>query len=331
MKSVKNKQDNAVAVVIGALLAFVIVSSLMASFVLWYIPANGTSNDVKFDTQVETSLLNLQNKLVNKSVYPGLPVVQNFDVGIPGTPPFSSNSNTFLSFLNSSGFHAQIRYNFTISFVYNKIQGNIVFNQTFNSQGQLYVDTSTPFVPSDLLYFQNDAVVLNQQGSNYSQVLNGIPFYTSLNSSHNLSLQASQYSINGISASFGGYGSTLLTLEFSNLTQNDFTVGDNTTVSYHNVFIPVTITKIRLDSFYYNVSGVSASAWNNTLASEYDQNSIVIGTSSTGYTWNFGNPYYPFSVFYHNDFISIYLNSKIAAVYPNSIGLNQYNLQLLNL
>jgi len=331
MKSVYNQQDNAVAVVIGALLAFVIVSSLMASFVLWYIPANGTSNDLKFDTQVETSLLSLQNKLINESVYPGLPVVQNFQVGIPGTPPFSSNSNTFLSFLNSSGFHAQLSYNFTISFVYNKIQGSIVFNQTFNSHGQLYIDTSTPFIPSDLLYFQNDAVVLNQQGSNYSQILNGVPFYMSLNSSHNLSLQASQYSINGTSTSFGGYGSTLLTLEFSSLTQNDFAVGENTTVSYHSVFIPITVTKIRLNDFYYNVSGVSASALNNTLASDYNQNNIVDGTSSTGYTWNFSNAYYPFSVFYDNGFISIHLNSKDIPIYPSSISLNQYNLQLLNL
>jgi hypothetical protein len=331
MKTIVNKQDNAVAVVIGTLLAFVIISSLMASFILWYVPANGSSNDAKFDTQTETFLLNLQSKLANNSVYPGLQVVQNFNVGIPGTPPFSSNSNTFISFLNESGFHAQLKYYFTLTFTYKGVQKNLIFNHTFNSKGQLYIDTSTPFIPTDLFYFQNDAIVLKQQGSNYSQILNGIPFAVSLNNSKNLSLRASQYSIDGGSASFGGYGSTLLTLEFSNLTQNYFTLGENISVNYNGSYVPVTVTKIKLDSFYYNVSSNLVAAWNNTLALQYGRNSKVFGNSSTG-SWDFSPPY-PFTVFYNykDDFLSISLNSTNIPVYPNSLNLDQYSLLMLNI
>lgn len=326
MKPVQEKKDNAVAVVIGALLTFVIVTSIMGSYILWYVPSNGQSNDLKFIGETENSLVQMQNKFQNVSVYPNQFVIQSFPVGIPGTPPFSPNTDSSISFQNVSGYSTHFQYSLLVNVTYGTITRTIPYNYSFNGSGQVYIDTATPYVTPYLFYFQNDGIVMRQAGSNYSETIGSLPLSVSSIGGKSINLSASQFSINGNDTSFGGYGSTLLTLQYSVVNQSDFFVGENVTVPKPGGYATAVVNNITLGAFYYNITSPVAQAWNESLWSIYNLSRTYSGSRSTGIQWGFRG--YPLEALVMGNTLSI---SATKTMYLHSANLNYFVLRLLQI
>lgn len=329
MKPVQEKEDNAVAVVIGALLTFVIVISIMGSYILWYVPSNGQSNDIKFVGQTENSLIQLQSKVQNESAFPNEFVIQSFPLGIPGTPPFSPNTDSSISFENSSGYSTHFQFSILVNVTYGTVTRTIPYNYSFNGSGQIYVDTSTPFVTPSLFYFQNDGIIVKQAGNNYSSTIGSLPLSISSGGGKGIYLNASQISINGTDTYVGGYGSTLLTLQYSNVNESDFYVGENITVQnrtggytsavVNNITMPI-------NTFYYNITSPVAQAWNESLWSTYNLSRTYAGSKSSGVSWGFTG--YDLEASFRNNTLSI---SATQTMYPYSVNMNFFMLRLLEI
>ena len=323
------KKDSAVAVIIGALLTFVIVASLMTAYVLWYVPSNGQQQDLQYISETENSFLQLQDQINNATPYPNDFVGQSFTLGVPGTPPFSSSTDSFLGYTNGSGFIITMSYNMTVTVSYDKVVRTIPFNYTFNSSGEFYLDTETPFVTPTNFYYQSDTIILQQPASNYSEIVGSLPISFGVNAK-NLYLNASQFSVEGTNSSTGGYGVTLMTMQYSNINQSSFFLGENVTVSnLTGGYTSAIVDNITLNSFNFSIVSPQAFAWNYALASLYNSTASQHKWGNKPFTWQ------PFAI----DSINITANPKgdllnvgtTHILYPFSVNFGYFALRLLQL
>ncbi len=311
------KKDSAVAVIIGALLTFVIVASLMTAYVLWYVPSNGQQQDLQYISETENSFLQLQDQISNTTPYPNDFVGQSFTLGVPGTPPFSSSTDSFIGYTNGSGFRITMTYNMSVTVSYDKVVRTIPINYTFNCTGEFYLDTETQFVTPTNFYYQSDTIILQQPASNYSEIVGSLPISFG-GHAKKLYLNASQYSVEGTNSSTGGYGVALITMQYSDINQSSFFLGENVTVSnLTGGYTSAIVDNITLNSFNYTIISPQAFAWNYALASLYNltasqhpwgnkpftwqpltSGSINITANPKGNTLNIGTTHtlYPFSV-----------------------------------
>ncbi len=319
--------DDSVAVVIGALLTFVIVVSLMSAFVLWYVPSNGQTNELNYDLQTENSFIQMQNQMGNGTIFPNQFVVQSFTVGIPGTPPFSSNSDTQILFKNSGAYSANISYGLTVKFDYNGALHVSNIEGKSTSNGQILVDAFTSFVPPEIYCYQDNTIVERQVGSNFSQIIGALPFEISTTSS-GISLRTSQFSISGNNTSYGGFGSTIVTMQYSHLNQNNFFKNENLTVydPQTGTYTPAVVSAISLDYLDYNITNQGSSAWNSTLFTKYAKPGSLTGNKTVGVQWLFSS--YDFKAEYLNNTFSIESTSSFSLY---SANLDQFTLNLLEL
>lgn len=327
MHPITKDRDDSVAVVIGTLLTFVIVVSLVSAFILWYIPSNGQSNDLKFVAETENSFVQLQNELGNGTAYPNQFVVQSFPIGIQGTPPFSGNSNTLIQYINSTAYRINMSYNMYVTFSYGGSQHVYNFHKSSNSSGVIETFTSTPFITPEKFCFTGDTISVRQSGSNYSQFVGTLPLSFYKNSTGRV-LQASEFGVYGKNTSFGGYGATIVTLQYSMVNENDYFDGENVTIYNPDIggYTPAVVTNITLTSFHTNITSPAASSWNSTLEERYGLQTSITSNNKVGVKWMFSQ--FPLEAGYKNQTFSI---SNTGVIYLYSVNLNEFNLNLLEL
>ncbi len=107
-------EEKAVSEIIGALLLFAIVSVLLTSFILWYVPSTSTSNELNFQMETQSSLISLEAKMLNQNLKPGDSVSENVPLGISGTPPFIPAESTNIYY--SSNFNASLSYSLEMNY-----------------------------------------------------------------------------------------------------------------------------------------------------------------------------------------------------------------------
>lgn len=332
MKVDFSDRDNGVAVVIGALLTFVIVITLLGSYVLWYVPSNGQQLDQKFLSDTENSLLQLQNKLDNSSASPNEFVIQSFPLGIAGTPPFSQNSFTSINFENnSSQFNSSLSFSLVVDVTYGGALHLVYSNYTFYSSGEIVVDATTPFITPSSFHVQDSAIVQGQTGSNYYQMMGFLPFNVK-NTTSGIYINATELNITGNQTSLSGYGTTIMTLQYSYSNLTDEFHGE--TISTPNGtggFTSAVVDGINLTAFNYTVNGSQVQAWNNTVHSIYGIGKTSAGNVSNGLKWNFADKL-PFTAYLRNNSFSVYLNeTQTPRLNLYGAGLNYFVIRMLNL
>ena len=107
-------EEKAVSEIIGALLLFAIVSVLLTSFILWYVPSTSTSNEINFQMETQSSLISMESKMLNQNLKPGDSVSENVPLGISGTPPFIPAESTNIYY--SSNFNASLSYSLEMNY-----------------------------------------------------------------------------------------------------------------------------------------------------------------------------------------------------------------------
>ncbi len=326
------ESDGAVAVVIGALLTFIIVVTLVGTYVLWYVPSNGDQLDTQYLNDTENSFLRMQDLIGNSSPTLGEFITQSFQLGVAGTPPFSSSTDSSISYANDTSYDTSLNFSLAVNVTYSNVHTTIVLNEHYNASGLISLDTNTPFVPSSNFYFQDDTIIMQQAGSNYSQIIGHLPLTIASNSS-GLLLHAPDFTIYGDNTSLGTYGTTLLTMQFSRAGTSEpryntyFFTGQNVTVlNQTGGYTTAIVNNITLKSFYYNITSPQVLAWNTSLTSVYNRNGEATGNSGAGITWNFSN--FNFSVYLKGDNLSI---KSTKTLKPFSIELDYFVLRLLQI
>lgn len=277
----KNSQDKAVAEVIGTILIFAIVISLLTTFVMWYVPNVSTSNDQNYQAASETSMIAVASSLSSTNFVSGNTVSFPVSIGIKGVSPFSGPSDTSLNFIGT-GFSSSMKVSFIVNYTNSTgIKHNYSLSVNENSSGTLFSSGNTQFInPVDFVI--EDGYLLADYGSvQPSSGYGPLPFGIVNNSGH-ISVSLKSINITGPTISTSGYGSTILELIAENATSlqysNGGTAAINGTISYVN--------SIYLSSLNYTVSTPFISAWNFSMYTEYNS-SISYSPVRNGTSWLF--------------------------------------------
>ncbi len=329
-KSILRRKDSSVAVIIGALLTFVIISSLLGAYVIWYVPANGQQLDIQYISDTENSFLRLQNEISNSSPYLNEFVPQSFTLGIDGSPPFSSSSDSTIGYSSSMGFQTTLNYSMEVTVFYDGHIRTIPINVNSHGNGEIYLYPQTPFATPTNFYFQDDTILMQQPGSNYSSIVGSLPFSMGKNTTGGTYLNASQFIVTGQDTSEGGYGVTLLTLQYSDINQSIFYRGENVTVSnLTGGYTSAVVTNITLNSFYYNITSPQILAWNSALAANYNTSAVTDMGIKTQFTWQFTSfGFVSVTISSTQNSMSLYTTQTI---YPYSANLGYFAMKLLQL
>lgn len=277
----KYSQDRAVAEVIGTILIFAIVISLLTTFVMWYIPNVSTSNEQNYQAASETSMLSIASSLSGTNFVSGSTVSFPVSIGIKGVSPFSGPSDTSLNF-EPNGFSSYMNISYTVNYTNSTgVKHNYIVRSIEYSSGTIFSSGDTQFVnPVDFLI--QDGYLLADYGITQPAFGYGPVPFDAVNNSGSVSISVSSVNITGPATSTSGFGSTILELLTENSSYIHFSKNGlsaiNGTISYVN--------SIVLNSLNYTVQTPFVSAWNFSLYSQYNS-TVQYSPVKNGTSWFF--------------------------------------------
>lgn len=322
MDSKHHANDKGVAVVIAALLMFVILTTLLSAYVLWYVPTNGAQNDITYNQEALNSLLQLQGEVSSPNLQVGGYISQEMPMGTAGSPPFSSSTDSFINMVNDTIFKALMQYSVLVNVSAGAKEWSLsLINYSANGTGEIIVNPNSQYINPGIFIMQDNSIIQYSPKGNYSSFLGNVP--VSIVNNRNISLNASVLSITGENSSFGTYGSSLITLEL---------IGQNAASYYKNQSLTmpngtaVTIKNIHLYSFNYTIRSSFASGWNASMFSNYDPSGIINGSYSSGFYWNYSS--FTFSYDPINEEFKVSIGHHVVM---SSVNLVFKNTKLLSL
>ena len=148
---IPTQEEKAVSEIIGAILLFAIVSVLLTSFILWYVPSTANNNEMNYQMGTQSSLISLDAKMLNPDLEIGNSISENVPMGIAGTPPFIPAKGTEVFY--NSNFNASLSYSLMVNYsnqihknrnsvvsCANSSAGNIMNNKEVSSLNQYKLD-----------------------------------------------------------------------------------------------------------------------------------------------------------------------------------------------
>ncbi|WP_393970675.1 hypothetical protein OXIME_000900 [Oxyplasma meridianum] len=279
----RRDQDRAVAEVIGTILIFAIVVSLLTAFVMWYVPDVSTSNEQNYQAASQSSMMSIASSLSSTNFVSGSAVSFPVSIGIKGVSPFTGPSDTSLNF-EPHGFFSFMNITYTVNYTNSTgVKHTYTVNLSEYSSGTIFSSGNTQFInPVDFIiqdgYFLAD-YGLTQPASGYGP----LPI-DAINNSGSVSISLSSVNIVGPDFSTSGYGPTLLELLTENSSYVHFSRNEksalNGTISYVN--------SIYLNSLNFTVETPFVSAWNFSLYSQYNS-SVQYSPVKNNTSWYFKN------------------------------------------
>lgn len=315
------KKDAAVAVVIGSILLLVIASTVLSSYLLWFIPYNESQNTLSFYDSSQNSFLQLQTKLNNTEQLTNAYLTQSFPLGISGTPPFTQGSDTSLMFLGSNSFRETLNYSVTI----NQTGGNQNIINNLSAGGEIGTNLTNSYVNPEGFWLQGNAFVTSFPASGYATLSGTLPIYAS-NNAGALSLGISAYNLNSANTSKSGTGSTLLSMQYKVNRIVDYTQYQNiTTDNLTNPFVE--IRSITLNSLSFSIYSLYYKAWNRSLYQTFGGGAVTV--SGYNSTWDFSQ--LPLMVTVNSVLHSLTVSLIPGPTVFRSLNLNYYSLDVLSL
>lgn len=303
------KKDSGVAVVIGTILLIAISISLISAYLFYYLPYDGSLNEQTYYTQTEAAFNSLHIKMDNPSLVPGSIITQSIPIGVKGIPPFTTFTDTSVSYTNSSAkssFSLVAKFNVTVHTA--SLYKNYTLNETFNSGGMLCSSAQLQYL-NNFGYILTNGMLIRNEGKD-SSLLSGMGF-SFTNTSGSYSLFSSLIDLNGSTQYDGGYGSAIFQAEYSSIDNITIYVGENSTAANLGL-APGTITNITLLSYNYTSNMTFSDLLNNYLISHYN-------TSSTGDLWAF-----------HNNSFTVHLDgNRLRIITSKSIKLSSISIDYM--
>jgi flagellin-like protein len=315
----KNSQDKAVAEVIGTILIFAIVISLLTTFVMWYVPNVSTSNEQNYQAASETSMISIASSLSSTNFVSGSTVSFPVSIGIKGVSPFSGPSDTSLNFVGN-GFTSLMNVSFNVNYTNSTgIKHNYSINIIDYSSGTLFSSGNTQFInPVDFVI--EDGYLLADYGLVQPSFGYGPLPFDAVNNSGSVSLSVNSINMTGPTISTAGYGSTILELNSENASVLQYSKGGisavNGSISYVN--------SIYLSSFNYTITTPFISAWNFSMYTQYNS-SIQYSPVKNNTSWYFGSV--PFETSIYSGKISVF---SLHAMEIDSINIHYAKLGVVS-
>jgi DNA-binding beta-propeller fold protein YncE len=210
LKGSKNN-DSAVSEVIGYILVFAIVFSLLSAVVAVYVPDQGKSSELAYQSQTESTMSSFMSSIITSEYSPiGTTFSQNFPMGIKGEF-FSGTQDTSLGY-NYNGLQATLSYNVSVGYNYpsstpiDLINNTILTNISIGSKPMaLALDTQNDNIYA-LNYYGGSIYVINSTNNKCQVIKNVFPLdayaigaaYDPVNDVLYVALQSGNTSLNGI-------------------------------------------------------------------------------------------------------------------------------------
>ncbi|MDS0256554.1 hypothetical protein ApAK_02485 [Thermoplasmatales archaeon AK] len=293
-------KDSAVAEVIGTILIFAVVITLVTSFLAWYIPVQQAHFETEYLQNTEEAFMSLAGSLHSDQQFTSLSAT--FPMGIGGTPPITQPAGTELS-LSPNLTLASISSKVTVSLKNSTnvmSRYNIIINASVS--GQIESLASLQYV-ADSSYVMQDGSVIAVSGSNNSNLFLGPLPISITDSSGNISLGALISGIQGPPSVISSENPIQLT--FLNVFK-EYQIINGSISSLNNSIAVVSL--IMLSQFNYTITSKYASSWDLGLYRAYNGSTVPEGSILSQGSWFFKG--LPFKVTYSGYTLKVTLDAS---------------------
>lgn len=294
------KNDDGVAEIVGAILLFAVVISLFTSFMVWYIPAQTSSNEVHYELQTKASLGSLMSTMHSGVPAQGTVISQSISLGISGVSIFSSAQGTQFSLLpQTSNFNASLSFSITVNATNSGGATSVhYFNETYQASGIMITNGNTEYI-SQISYIVENGALLQYYGSTQpSDILGPLPFNV-VNNSGQYAVNAQMFSLAGQSEVFSSTQPQIVNLQVNASSSYNYQNGNLVTIGGTQY----TIDNMTLNHLNYTINSTLSDAWDYGFFGQFN-------SSLTGYqsvinltSWQFSGS--PFSAYTSTNQFSI--------------------------
>lgn len=298
--SISRREDKGVAEIVGAILIFAVVITVFTSFMVWYIPAQTTSNEAHYEHNTKNALGSFVTGIHQGGMTQGYVLSENVPLGISGVAIFSPSQDTEFSLLpQSNSFNATLAFNLTVSATNSTGVPSLHYvNESYTASGIMNTNGNTEYVTS-INYVIEDGALFQNYGDNQApDTLGPMPIGVS-SSGAQYGLNLGIYGLSGSSIIYSSSQSQVINLQV-NTSKNIQYVNGSAGIFGPSQYV---VNGIVLNSLNYTVNGTLVSAWDYGLFSQFN-------TSSPGYSavlsmpsWNFTGV--PLSAAYYGTGVSI--------------------------
>lgn len=301
------REDKGVAEIVGAILLFAVVISIFTSFMVWYIPAQTSSNEVHYEQQTKSSMGELISQIHSGTSAAGSTISQSVALGISGVSIFAGPQDTQFSILPSStSFNASLSFQTLLNLT--SSSGSLsagYFNESYSVSGVITSNGNTEYITAINYVVEDGALFQNYGGSEPTNSLGPLPVGI-VNNSGQFGLSLSIYGITGQSVSYSSTQAQVVNLRVDNSQSYNYINGSSASLGGQQY----TINRITLENLNYSINGTLIDAWNYAFFSQFNSTnpgySAVIGLNS----WDFTS--LPFSATISGNQISIASTSTVA-------------------
>lgn len=283
------REDSGVAEIVGAILLFAVLISIFTSFMVWYIPAQTTSNEIHYEQQTKSSMGSLISQMHNGIPDSGSTISQSISLGISGVSIFSSPQDTEFSVLPSSNaFNASLSFNIILNVTSSSnALSTKYFNESYTVSGIMASNGNTEYVTA-INYVVEDGALFQDYGTSQpSNSLGPMPVGI-VNNSGQYGLSLSIFGVGGQSVTYSSTQSQIVNLYVNTSQYYSYVNGSTASINGSQY----TVNRITLNNLNYSINGTLVNAWDFGLFSKFNNTSpgysSVVGLSN----WNFsGMPF----------------------------------------
>ncbi len=294
------REDKGVAEIVGAILLFAVVISIFTSFMVWYIPAQTTSNEVHYEQQTKSSMGNLISQIHSSTESQGSTISQSVALGISGVAIFSGPQDTQFSILpDSTSFNASLSFH-TLLNVTNS-SGSFstkYFNETYTVGGVLVSNGNTEYITAINYVVEDGALFQNYGGNQPSNSLGPMPIGI-VNNSGQYGLSLSIFGIAGQSVTYSSTQDQVVNLHVDSSQSYSYVNGNSASLAGQQY----TVNGMTLQSLNYTINGTLSNAWNYALFNQFNSTNPGYSAVTALGSWNFTS--LPFSATITGNQISI--------------------------
>ncbi len=278
------REDSGVAEIVGAILLFAVLISLFTSFMVWYIPAQTTSNEVHYEQQTKSSMGSLTSQLHNGFPVAGSTISQSVDLGISGVSIFSAPQDTQFSVLpQSTSFNASVAFNITLN-VTNSTGVNFLkyFNESYSVSGIMASNGNTEYITAINYVIEDGALFQNYGGNEPTNSLGPMPLGI-VNNSGQYGLSISIFGVNGQSVSYSSSQEQVVNLIVNSSQHYSYANGSIASIGGTQY----SVNGITLQKLNYSINGSLLEAWNFGLFNQFNSTNPGYPSVTSMKTWNF--------------------------------------------
>ena len=274
-----DRQDDAVAEIIGAILLIAVVIVAFTGFLAWYIPTTTASNESSFQISERTAFSDMVSQMHYPQTGNGSIMTETVPLGIGGAPPFEPATDTSVSIYSSgSAYHSLLSVNLSYTVTNSSASKTVYVQRNITATGEIKSGSQMQYITA-INYIIEDGALLESYGSAQPASFLG-PLPISVTPS---SLEMDIFGISGQNETFSGTSPATLSFMASN--GLEISLSNNSLSVYSGQIVAV--SNITLHSMSYSINSSLYEAWNHALYVQFNNSLASYSLTSSLSSWNF--------------------------------------------